>query len=358
MKRRILNFENFLSESNKFSTINEQTDLTAIPSSELQTIIDTDMKSYIKKMMWNKSIEVFYGKDYKGNPTEDKGEVYTGAWFSGHDKHTMGEFFLDAWAETNQFCDRVVELVETGEISDTWKSIGKTVGWGALGAAVAAGVIFTGGGLIGLMAPVAGATGVFSAAGTAALATGFGTSSIVFGGLGTVIWNVKGSLDQEEFKKLSPEVVNILNMINDKEGTISNFKSEIERHSDFEADWGLDRWLPAIQGMPGWSKSSWAKNGAENLGYSFTYWISYYAYQYLQAKFGASVTLAAKDIQTQQASQPVQPKVEPTKAKVSTSTTTAQPTSTTTPSGGVMGAAQPKQYNIVVDDSTVANYDL
>lgn len=356
MKRRILNFENFLLESNQFSSINEQLDLNAIPSSELQKIIDTDMKSYLKKMMWNKSIEVFYGKDYKGNPTEDKGEVYTGAWFSGHDKHTMGEFFLDAWAETNQFCDRVVELVETGEISDTWKSIGKTVGWGALGAAVVAGVIFTGGGLLGMMAPVAGAT--FTAGGTAALATGFGTSSIVFGGLGTVIWNVKGSLDQEEFKKLSPEVVNILNMINDKEGTISNFKSEIERHSDFEADWGLDRWLPAIQGMPGWSKSSWAKNGAENLGYSFTYWISYYAYQYLQAKFGASVTLAAKDIQTQQASQPVQPKVEPTKAKVSSPTTTAQPTATTTPSGGVMGAAQPKQYNIVVDDSTVANYDL
>lgn len=365
MKRRILNFENFLLESNKFSTINEEIDLNAIPSSELQTIIDTDMKSYLKKMMWNKSIEVFYGKDYKGNPTEDKGEVYTGAWFSGHDKHTMGEFFLDSWAETNQFCDRVVELVETGEISDTWKSIGKTVGWGALGAAVAAGVIFTGGGLLGLLAPAAaGATGVFSAGGAAALATGFGTNIVVLGGLGTVIWNVKGSLDEEEFKKLSPEVVNILNMINDKEGTIRNFKSQIERHSDFEADWGLDRWLPAIQGMPGWSKSSWAKIGAENLGYSFSYWISYYAYQYLQAKFGASVTLAAKNIQTQQASQPVQPvqpvqpNVQPTASTTSTPTTTTEPTTTATPSGGVMGAAQPKQYNIVVDDSTVANYDL
>jgi hypothetical protein len=357
MKRRILNFESFLLESNKANTINEQIDLNAIPSSELQAIIDTDMKSYLKKMMWNKSIEVFYGKDYKGNPTEDKREVYTGAWFSGHDKHTMGEFFQDAWAETDQFCDRVVEFVETGKISDTWKSIGKTVGWGALGAAVAAGVIFTGGGLLGLGA-AAGATGVFSAAGTAALATGFGTSSVVFGGLGTVIWNIKGSLDEEEFKKLSPEVVNILNMINDKEGTIRNFKSEIERHSDHEADWGLDRWLPAIQGMPGWSKSSWAKNGAENLGYSFTYWISYYAYQYLQAKFGASVTLAAKDIQTQQASQPVQPKVEPVQAKADTTTAPTIPSTTSAPSGGVMGASQPKQYNIVVDDSTVANYDL
>jgi hypothetical protein len=297
MKRRILNFGHFLLENTKPTVINEDLNLSAIPSSELQAIIDTDMKSYLKKVMWNKSIEVFYGKDYKGNPTEDKREVYTGAWFSGHDKHTMGEFFQDAWVETDQFCDRVVELVETGEISDTWKSVGKTLFWSGVGAGVVAGIVFTGGGLLGLGAAAGtGATGVFTAAGTAALGTGFGISSTVFGGLGTIIWNVKGSLDQEEFKKMSPEVINILNMINDKEGTIKNFKSAIEGYwSDFEADWGLDRWLPAIQGMPGWSKSPWAKNGAENIGYSFTYWISYYAYQYLQAKFGASVALAAQE---------------------------------------------------------------
>jgi len=361
MKRRILNFESFLLENTKPTVINEDLNLSAIPSSELQAIIDTDMKSYLKKVMWNKSIEVFYGKDYKGNPTEDKREVYTGAWFSGHDKHTMGEFFQDAWVETDQFCDRVVELVETGEISDTWKSVGKTLFWSGVGAGVVAGIVFTGGGLLGLGAAAGtGATGVFTAAGTAALGTGFGISSTVFGGLGTIIWNIKGSLDQEEFKKLSPEVVNVLNMINDKEGTISYFKDKLERHSDHEADWGLDRWLPAIQGMPGWSKSSWAKNGAENIGYSFTYWISYYAYQYLQAKFGASVALAAQESLTKQATQPAQPKVEPISTEPSTQEKDTQtaPNTTTPPSGGVMGAVQPKQYNIVVDDSTVSNYDL
>lgn len=362
MKRRILNFENFLLESNSYSLINEQTDLSAIPSSELQTIIDTDMKSYLKKVMWNKSIEVFYGKDYKGNPAEDKREIYTGAWFSGHDKHTMGEFFLDAWAETDQFCNRVVEFVETGKISDTWASIGKGLIWAGVGAGVAAGIVFTGGGLLGLAAAAGtGATGVFTAGGTAALATGFGISSTIFGGLGTVIWNVKGSLDQEEFKKLSPEVINILNMINDKEGTIKTFKTAIEGYwGDFEADWGLDRWLPAIQGMPGWSKSSWAKNGAENIGYSFTYWISYYAYQYLQAKFGASVALEAKKALEKQATQETQPKVEPESTKPSAEEmgNQAAPITYIPPSGGVMGGAQPVQYNIVVDDSTIANYDL
>jgi hypothetical protein len=367
MKRRILNFGHFLLENTKPTVINEDLNISAIPSSELQAIIDTDMKTYLKKVMWNKSIEVFYGKDYKGNPTEDKGEIYTGAWFSGHDKVSMGEFFLDAWAETNQFCDRVVELVETGEISDTWKATGETLFWGAVGAGVVAGLVFTGGGLLGVGAAAAGATGAFTAGGTAAMATGFGISSTIFGGLGTVIWNVKGQLDEEEFKKLSPETVNVLNMINDKEGTIKKFKSEIESHSDFEADWGLDRWLPAIQGMPGWSKSSWAKNGAENIGYSFTYWISYYAYQYLQAKFGASVAMAAKESQTKQTTQPTQPvqstqaKTEPTQTKTEptqTKSTTSDANTTTAPSGGVMGSAKAKEYNIVVDDSTVANYDL
>ena len=88
-------------------------------------------------------------------------------------------------------------------------------------------------------------------------------------------------------------------MIEDKEGTIKNFKTQIEK-SDFEADWGLDNWLSSIQVMPGWNKSSWAKAGAENIGYSFTYWISYYAYQYLKVKFGATIAKTVKETSSKQ----------------------------------------------------------
>ena len=355
MKRRILSFENFLLESNKFSTINEQTDLSAISSSELQSIIDMDMKSYLKKAMWNKSIEVFYGKDYKGNPTEDKREVYTGAWFSGHDKHTMGEFFQDAWSETDQFCDRVVEFVETGKISDTWSDIATVVGWSGIAAASVAAILATGGAIIpGLTASSAFVVASGATAGTAA----WGVTAVNVAAAMGLASAVTNEINKAENQNLNPELINVANMINDKEVTIKNFKSAIEGYwTDFEADWGLDRWLPAVQGMPGWNSSSWAKAGAENIGYSFTYWISYYAYQYLKVKFGATIAKTVKETPAQTTSvkqSPAQPKVE----KTTTTAPSATSTTTSAPSGGVMGASQPKQFNIVVDDSTVANYDL
>ena len=358
MKRRILNFENFLSESNKFSTINEQTDLTAISSSELQSIIDFDMKSYLKKAMWNKSIEVFYGKDYKGNPTEDKREVYTGAWFSGHDKHTMGEFFQDAWSETDQFCDRVVEFVETGKISDTWSDIGTGVLWTLAGAAIGASIVATGGALGGVYAGLVTSASGLAATGAGVALISWGVPAGIIGGVAGLSANVSSEITANKYKNLSPELINVANMINDKEATIKNFKSAIEGYwTDFEADWGLDRWLPAVQGMPGWNSSSWAKVGAENIGHSFTYWISYYAYQYLKVKFGATIAKTVKETSAQTTSvqqAPAQPKV----AKTTTTAPSDTSTTTSAPSGGVMGAAQPKQSNIVVDDSTVANYDL
>lgn len=356
MKRRILNFESFLLESNKANTINEQIDVNAIPSSELQAIIDTDMKSYIKRAMWNKSIEVFYGKDYKGNPTEDKREVYTGAWFSGHDKHTMGEFFQDAWAETDQFCDRVVEFAETGKISDTWGDIAVVAGWAGIAAATTAAILATGGAIIpGLTASSAFVVASGATAGTAA----WGVTAVNVAAAMGLAASVSSKLTESEYKSLNPELVNVANMINDKDATIKNFKSAIEDNSDFEADWGLDRWLPAIQGMPGWNNSSWAKAGAENLGYSFTYWISYYAYQYLKVKFGATIAQTIKETPvTTPASTPSKTATTSVQAKADTTTSPTTPSATSAPSGGVMGASQPKQYNITVDDSTVANYDL
>jgi hypothetical protein len=360
MKKRILNFENFLLESNKFLTINEQTDLSAISSSELQSIIDMDMKSYLKKAMWNKSIEVFYGKDYKGNPTEDAREVYTGAWLSGHDKHTMGEFFLDAWAETDQFCDRVVEYVETGKISDTWGDIGTGALWTLAGAAITVSIVASGGAMAGVYAGLGVGGGVVGTGAGLALIS-WGVPAGIIGGVAGLSAIVSSEITANKYKNLSPALINVANLINDKEATIKNFKSAIEGHwSDFEADWGLDRWLPAIQGMPGWNNSSWAKAGADNIGYSFTYWIANYAYQFLKIKFGATIAKTIKDTPPLQAVTTVKAKVEKSNTTAPTTTqTTAQPDSTTTtPVGGVMGATQPKQYNIVVDDSTVVNYDL
>ena len=163
MKRKILSYSTFLAETKSHPILNEGVDYSAVSSSELQSIIDIDMRKYLKTAMWNKSIEVFYGKDYKGNPAEDKGELYVGDWsYEGHDKTTMGEFFMDAWAETDQFCDRVVELVEKGEISDMWNTIGRGAKWAAIGVAIAGAVVATGGMALGAL----GVVGAVSASST------------------------------------------------------------------------------------------------------------------------------------------------------------------------------------------------
>ena len=368
MKRKILSYNSFLAETKSHPILNENTDFSAITSSELQSIIDTDMKKYLKRAMWNKSIEVFYGKDYKGNPAEDKGELYVGDWsYEGHDKTTMGEFFQDAWVETDQFCDRVVELVERGEISDMWKTIGRGAIWAVAGVAIVGAVFATGGMALGALG-VVGAAGTAYTAG-AAVTSGFGMGAMTLGGIAGIGYHIDDILDEEKLKKLSPETINLISMVKDKEGTIKNFKSVLEKHSDFEADWGLDRWLPGIQGMPGWSKSNWAKTGAENIGFSFSYWISNYAYQFLSTKVGATVVLAAKEQDatkgsstntwtSNQTTTTTQTTAQPSSTTTTQTTTQPDSTSTTAPVGGVMGAVQPKQYNFIVDDSTLKLYDL
>jgi hypothetical protein len=273
----------------------------------------------------------------------------------------MGEFFQDAWAETDQFCDRVAEMVETGEISDTWGIIGTGTLWAIGGAIAGAATVATGGAIWGAIAGI-GVGGGLVGTGIGASILGFGVSGSTIGAISALSLHIGRETVKGEYEDLDKDAIEIANLVNDKDSTIKNFKSALEDHSDFEADWGLDRWLPAVQGMPGWSKSSWAKNGAENIGYSYSYWISYYAYEYLKIKFGASIAKSvkespvqstqniSKETKTQQVSKaPEQPKA----------TTVQQTTSPTSePTGGVMGVAKPKEYNIVIDDSTVANYDL
>lgn len=289
MKRRILSFENFLLESDAFNTMNVQVDLSAISSSELQSIIDMDMKSYLKKAMWNKSIEVFYGKDYKGNPTEDKREILISGVLSGTEKHTMGEFFQEAWKETDQFCDRAVEYGMN--ISETWRKICANVLWNPLGIVIGSYLATTG------IAPSLASIILSKIARTDTNPSKSWNISIgILGGLSGVSLHVSTEMKSNKYSNLSPELNKIADMIEDKEGTIKNFKTQIENKSDFEADWGLDNWLSSIQVMPGWNKSSWAKIGVENIGYSFTYWISYYAYQYLKIKFGATIVQSIKEI--------------------------------------------------------------
>ena len=249
--------------------------------------------------MWNKSIEVFYGKDYNGNPTEDKREILISGVLTGRarqnggtEMHTMGEFFQEAWKDTDQFCDRAVEYGMN--ISETWRKICANVLWAPLGIVIGTYIAASG-------AAPALASIILSKGGRTDTnpSKSWNISLGTLGGLNGASLHVSAEIKTNKYTNLSPELNKIADMIEDKEGTIKNFKTQIEK-SDFEADRGLDNWLSSIQVMPGWNKSSWAKAGAENIGYSFTYWISYYAYQYLKVKFGATIAKTVKETSSKQ----------------------------------------------------------
>ena len=55
MKRKILSYSTFLAETKSHPILNEGVDYSAVSSSELQSIIDIDMKKYLKTL--NKKID-------------------------------------------------------------------------------------------------------------------------------------------------------------------------------------------------------------------------------------------------------------------------------------------------------------
>jgi len=287
-KKRILNFQNFVINESSL----HESNTVDIPDSEISKILDRDMTTYLKGRMWEKSIEVFFGKDYLKkpgfNPEKDTTPITVDNWISGNVSIDAGGFFRDSWQETDQFCNRAVELVKTGELSDFLGKIAVPAGWAGITAATVAGLIAIGG----IAIPSATiASGFIGATG----GLGWGAIAINTSALGSLALNLAPLFSDNP--KIDPSLQRIAKMVINKEETIKEFQNALQEHSDFEADWGLDNWLSGIDEMPGWSKSTWKEKGADNIGYLFTYWISYYSYIYLKTKFGASVAQAIKNFE-------------------------------------------------------------
>lgn len=287
-RKRILDFKNFVVNE---SLLHESNTID-IPTTEIAKILDRDMSTYLKARMWEKSIEVFFGKEYVKkpgfNPENDTTPITVANWIAGNKSVDAGGFFRDAWQETDQFCDRAVELVKTGEISDFLGKIAVPAGWAGITAATVAGLIAIGG----IAIPSATiASGFVSAAG----GLGWGGIAVNISALGALGLNLAPLLVDNP--KVDSDVQGIAKMVANKQETIKTFQNALQGHSDFEGDWGLDNWLSGIDDMPGWSKSTWKQRGEENIGYLFTYWISYYSYLYLKTKFGASVAQAIQNFE-------------------------------------------------------------
>lgn len=278
MQRRILNFGQFI-------TVNESS------SSNTDGI---GLTSFLKKYMWNESVKLMYGPGYKGDPAKDDTKLIVGGnWFSGHSEATMGELFTDAWEETDQFCERAAEFMATGSIGDFWGTAGQVAKWTAITGLVGAAIVASGGAAAGAIAGLAeGAGAAFGASlglasiSTSTYLTGAGISAAAAGLAASGYFMGKS-------QNIDPELYKMAQIINDKQGFIKEVKSAIEDHSDFESDWGLDDWLPALQAMPGYSKSPLTKDKtAEQIGYVFSYMIAEATYTYFASLFAASVFTA------------------------------------------------------------------
>jgi len=359
--KRVLNFQNFqnslINESTNsamdiYQKLNEQELTIEEAIGKLDRLIDRDFKEYLKKKMWNKSKEVYYGKNYTGSPDKDQRQLIVGDWFEAHDKATMGEFFLDSWAETDQFCDRTVEWVQTGELGDFWKDALVVTGWAGVFALGVAATIATGGLVWGA---VQGGAAIGSAI---ALSTTVSTTIINTSAIAGLSWGVAKAIYEDP--KTDSMEKRIAELVLNRDTTIANLKSALERHTDFEKDWGLDRWLPAIQGMPGWSSGPWKNIDAEKIGYAYTYTISFYTMKFLEEKIGA---IGAKElIKAEQKKKEEQPKPQAQQTTTQPTATTTKPATTqvakTEPQevSGVMGTVTKEKF--VVDDEVLANYGL
>lgn len=279
--KRILNFKEFvINENTKISDVEYSYFIVneSINRADLDKIRGMDLKTFLLKTLWNNSVEMFYGKDYKGDPTNDPTIITTGGtpWaigMSGHGNETAGAVFKDCWDETNDFINRTVELIEKGTISDFWGKFGKVAAWSGIATAIVVGSIYFG--LPSVIGTAIGGSAIGSTA-LGGLTIGSAMASLeAIGLVSAATTTTIATAGLSGFLILSQNDANFnsaYQVLQNKDKFIENIKTSLSNHSDFEADWGLDSWLAGIQGMPGWRKSKLPQSinyDAEKIGWLF-----------------------------------------------------------------------------------------
>ena len=302
--KRILGFEQFVINENtkvndveySYSTVNE----AVITRNDIDKIRGLDLKTFLLKTLWTNSVEMFYGKGYKGDPSNDNTIITVGgtSWalgMSGHGNETAGAVFTDAWKETDDFINRTVELIEKGSISDFWKSFGKVAGWAGIAALVVGTAIVFPPAIPAYTTGVATIFGTFANVGST-LAFGLGTGAVVGINSAAILGGIGGlyflSQSDNRFNSAYQFLTNKDKFINDVKEILSN-------HSDFEADWGLDTWLAGIQGMPGWRKSKLPQvinYDAEKIGWLYIDMMARATHTYIAVKTITEVSSVLQDL--------------------------------------------------------------
>ena len=240
---------------------------------ELEKFDKMKAGDYLRNAMWDKSIKLFYGNNYKGNPETDNRMVPSVSASSSRDR-SFGDVFKDAWDETNDFCNfgsyQAVFVFDGA--GSTSSRVQKTVS--GLDPNVVLGWLTASG-----IKVVPSDPSIFDVQTTMEdAAANIAKQASTFFSKRTI--------------KVDEVVSSLGKRIGDRDKTIKTVKANIERESDFETDWGLDSWLPYVTEMPGWGKVYQVE--ADKLGYWYSWEISQLVFRFAEIKFGVAILKAAQ----------------------------------------------------------------
>lgn len=272
------------------------------------------LKFYIKSKAYNKLVEILYGKGFQ-NPSSDKSLIQS---IGGNYKpKEAGLIFRELWADIDEYCNNAVEFLEEGEISDAVKNIQEfvkdtiidfaivvilaiitdlTVGLGTAAVASIEGVALTSriakygkylkysenviSKLIKII-PKWWARNKELIAFGSKLQGGYYLATLIpslYSSIVEILKEDSSSLSQNDLSSLTIMTKGSLS----KDRQINAVKSALESHSGFNAR-SLAIYTPFIPNMPGWNtwyQKQENKIEADKIAYIFSYWISYYCWEF------------------------------------------------------------------------------
>jgi hypothetical protein len=267
----IKRFEEF-NRSIRLPKMNEEKNVTF---NELEKLDKMKAGDYLRNVMWDHSIKLFYGKDYKGNPESETRMIPSVSASSTSRDISMGDVFKDAWTETDDFCNFASRefIFSFGDAAFSQR-IQKTI------TTLDPNVV---------MEWIKGAS----------IKVSKSDPSIFV--VPTSMEDSARKIAIEASKFFQKRTVKVDSLVSDCAKRIANrdqeikiIKARIENEKDFEPDWGLDSWIDYVTEMPGWGKVYQVE--ANKIGYWYSWTIAATVLDLTEIKFGVAIMKAVQSM--------------------------------------------------------------
>ncbi len=290
---------------------------------------------FLKTRMWNKLVDILYGKDFSGDPLNNdiklKGikELYEDIPLQNQKTIYAKDVFIAVWKNVDIMCTNAKTLLSENKAKDTWWGKGRDLAEDILLDLIisiiivclwelVAGTIVIGGTAAGTKTVLTRVTQLFQKSKQIEQMQLFKTNpkrlmalsdyvnktikDVWSGGASKYI--AIGQITQSLLDVIrgddlfEPIISNSANKLlsgygqgtkEDKQNFIVQLKSNLEKTRDFRTVWGfrIDTGVEpyrSIQYMPGWkayTQNKGQKIDGLALGYEMSYWVSFYAYDFL-----------------------------------------------------------------------------